>query len=488
MPRSTSLGRFAGSIPQTVLVAIVGAVLILLVTVLASRVAILMHRQSEMQLIERIGEVYLDGVSAAVAPLLDTGHRADLAAALERVAAYHDGVREVRVVVRSTGGDVLGDLARDAVAAQAKLPPVDTEVSLTTTSEENRLWVQRPLFVDDRALAVLSAQLDLKPIREERLTVALKSLAVNVLMAIGLATVGFLLMRRLLAPLNLLERALLDASEGEPRPIPLVEREAPNRRIRKLVRAYNRMARALAERRQVQIARAERLRAADLGRLAATIAHEVRNPLTGMLNAVDTARRFPDNRAAVTESLDLLDRGLKAIARVVDTTLSIWRPPARDSGVRQVDLDDLERLVRPVAERHGVRLDWSATLDRSLSLDASIIRQIVLNLVLNAVNATGSGGAISFSAAEDGAELRLVVVDDGPGLDPAVAARLERLDLDWIDTSEGGIGLGVVIRAVTSLGGAIETATPPRGGTSVTIGLPSRAPTAETPPGKEPSS
>lgn len=457
MSGNALLNRLLTSIPQTMLVAAVATLSILFVTVLASRVAVLMHQRPETRLVERIGEVYLDGLSAAVEPYAETGHERELKAALERVATYHDGVREVRVVVRAPSGALLGDLARDDLAAKTELPPLDTEIPLIASSDRNRFWVQRPLWRGDRVRAVLSAQLDLKPIRDERLAADIKSLTVNAFMAAALAAFGFWLMRRLLAPLRLLETALARAAAGDPRPIGAVAGVAANPRLHALIRAYDAMTSALLERAQLRIAQAERLRAADLGRLAATVAHEVRNPLAGMLNAIDTARRFPDNREAVASSLDLVERGLAAISRVVDTTLSVHRPPAGGKPVDAVDFEDLARLLGPAAARRGVRLDWSAAIDERLGIDATVVRQVVLNLALNAVAAARPNGRVAVAAVSTPAGLELTVEDDGEGLDPTVVERLETLDLDWIDTSEGGIGLGVVMRAVASLGGRIET-------------------------------
>ena len=70
------------------------------------------------------------------------------------------------------------------------------------------------------------------------------------------------------------------------------------------------------------------------------------------------------------------------------------------------------------------------------------------------------------------AGFRLTVRDEGPGLGPDATQRLQELDLDWIDTTAGGIGLGVVIRAVAGLGGRIEAHRPPTGGTAITVRLP----------------
>lgn len=465
----------ARHLSPTVLAAMIGALLILTVTAVTSRMSVHFHQQRETRLIQRLGEVYLDGLSAVVAPHVAPPAGRDggggLDAALRRVATYHDGVREVRVVVRTPDGGVLGSLARDEQAEASALPPVDAEIPLATPDDSPRVWVQRPLRDGSQVLAVLSAQLDLQPVRDARLRASLQSLSANAFLAIVLAGFGWIAVGRLLFPLRLLADALGEAAAGRPHP---VVRDGRNRNmhVRTLLDEYDRMVEALAERRKLQTALAERLRAADLGRLAATIAHEVRNPLAGMINAVDTARRFRADPQAVTDSLDLLDRGLRAIERVVDTTLSMHRPPKDSPFTRQVDFDDLARLLDTAARRQFVALRWTATLSAPWPIDASTVRQIALNLTLNAINAAGAGGIVEFSVTETPETIRMVVCDGGPGLAPDLAEHLRRLDLEWIDTSEGGIGLGVVIRAVVSLGGRIDVRGGAAGGTEIAVHLP----------------
>jgi signal transduction histidine kinase len=456
-------------LPQTILVAAIGALLILAVSAVTSRISVHFHQQRETRLVERLGEVYLDGLSAVVAPLLTSGRHEDLRSALERVASYSDGVREVRVVVRLPDGRVVGELVRDPEAAAGEPPPLAEGVPLEVVGKGAWVWVQRPLVVAGRSVAVLSAQLDLRQIRDARTRATLQSLAANALLAVTLAAFGFFAMGRLLAPLKALEDALAAAVAGDPRPIPIDDR-ARGGRLGRLLEAFNLMVTAQAERSQMRVVLAERLRTADLGRLAATIAHEVRNPLAGMLNAVDTARRFRADPKVVTDSLDLLERGLRAVARVVETTLSTHRPPAGGVGTRQVDFDDLQSLVAAAADRQKVNLVWRAELTRGWPVDSSVVRQIVINLAVNALNAAGSGGSVAVRAWETSEGLETEVVDDGPGIAEAVADRLRRLDLDWIDTTEGGIGLGVVIRAVAALGGRIEVGSGPDGrGTRVVV-------------------
>lgn len=457
---------------KTIVAASFGAAMIFAVTVLASQVAVLMHDGATTRLIERIGDVYLDGLSAAVAPHVESGRTGELQKVLERMASYHDGVREVRLVIRSPAGAVLADLSRDDAAARAELPPAREEVSLTSTEDRGRLWVQRPLLIGTRLFAVLSAQLDVNPIRDERFSANLTSLVLNAVLAVLLAGIGFLVMRRLLGPLGRLEAALIDAVDGDPRPIPVSDGHRTASRVDRLLAEYNRMATASAERTQLQLMLAERLRSADLGRLAATIAHEVRNPLTGMLNAVDTARRFATNPTAVAGSLDLLERGLQAIARVVETTLSIHRPSPRNAEMKAVDFDDLERLLAPLADRRQARLRWRADVGEAWAVDGTTVRQIVLNLAINALEAAGAGGIVAVSVERRGDRGILRIADDGLGLKTEFVDRINAIDVAWVDTTERGIGLGVVVRAVASLGGRITARTIDAGGTEIEVSLP----------------
>ncbi len=86
---------------------------------------------------------------------------------------------------------------------------------------------------------------------------------------------------------------------------------------------------------------AQRERESMLGRLAATVAHEVRNPLGGMSTALDTVRKFGDDLAARAKALDLIERGLWSIGNVVNSVLAFHRMPSDSRKLTRGDLDDL---------------------------------------------------------------------------------------------------------------------------------------------------
>ena len=238
--------------------------------------------------------------------------------------------------------------------------------------------------------------------------------------------------------------------------------------IGQLGRAFRRMLRSLKEKERLeqQVVASERL--AALGRLSAGIAHEINNPLGGMLNAVDTLKRHGRVDAMTARTLSLLERGLAHIRETVAALLVEAKlaphPLARD------DVEDVVTLAQAEANRKSARLAWHNALPERVDLPATQVRQILLNLLLNAVQAVREQGRVSceVSAQADGVLIR--VVNDG--------AHIAEDDLPYVfepfmSAREGGHGLGlwVTYQVVHQLGGTIRVTSRP-GETVFSVGLP----------------
>jgi two-component system sensor histidine kinase PilS (NtrC family) len=217
--------------------------------------------------------------------------------------------------------------------------------------------------------------------------------------------------------------------------------------------------------------RSERL--ADLGQLSAGLAHELRNPLASMMGSVELLRstglRDDDRRL-----LDIVLREGSRLGQLVSEFLAFARPgPLRREPVDLAVLagQTLEAFVHDPAAA-GV------TLERALSAapvrgDPDQLRQVLWNLLINAAQAlAGRGGTIRVGCGpgpDGGADLS--VVDDGPGIDPAVR---ERLFTPFFTTKPSGTGLGLatVHRIVDAHRGAISVASTPGHGARFTVHLP----------------
>jgi two-component system sensor histidine kinase KdpD len=221
-----------------------------------------------------------------------------------------------------------------------------------------------------------------------------------------------------------------------------------------------------------ELAQIDRLRAALLG----AVGHDLRTPLAGIKAAVSSLRApdiaFSDDDRA--ELLATVEESADRLAAVVDNLLALSR---MEAGVLSVDLQPtaVDAVAAQAALATDPRVQVSVPDDLPLALaDAGLLERVVANLLANARKASPPGGTVTIRGDATDAEIRLAVVDHGPGL--PVAAReaaftpFQRLD----DHTGGGLGLGLAIaRGFTEAqGGTLVPSDTPGGGLTMTITLP----------------
>jgi signal transduction histidine kinase len=438
-----------------------------------------MGRQLDQEA-ERLGRVYLDGLSAAVLPALRADDAAGLAAVLDRALGFQDGVPERRILIAAPDGRLLamaGDgtergwpspLARGVRGPAWEMHP-----------DDEAAWAQRPIFDAIGAeVAIVAAKLDLSEQARHRRRLEWALLGLAAALAAAGAALAALASRRALRPLLQVTAALDRAGAGDLAPIPAARLGAATTEAGRVAHAFNGMMERLVERERLQARLAERERAALLGRLVATVAHEVRNPLAGMLTAVETARCFGDDRAEREESLEVLERGLRQVEAVVSSALALHRDDGPPRPLSPADLDDLRTLVGPAARQGQVELDWRVDLPATFPTHASQLRQAALNLLLNAIAATPPGGRVALEARPDPeGDLLLAVADEGPGL-PAEAQRRLLGAADPVGeggAADPGLGLDIVRHLATRLGARLTVEAQEAGrGTRVLLRLRAR--------------
>ncbi len=207
---------------------------------------------------------------------------------------------------------------------------------------------------------------------------------------------------------------------------------------------------------QEQIARAERM--ADLGRMAASIAHEIRNPLGAIVNSIDVLRR--PGAAADPRLLNIVTEEAARLDAIIHDFLLFARPPARSPLPCDLPtlVDDTVVLFRRDGELPaGATVTISAQTNLPLvSIDPKQIRQVLWNLLRNAAEAMPGSGRIDvdiqFTDGDAGETLTLSVTDDGHGVsDPAAV-----FEPFYTTRANGtGLGLAVVSRIVRDHGGTV---------------------------------
>jgi two-component system sensor histidine kinase PilS (NtrC family) len=231
------------------------------------------------------------------------------------------------------------------------------------------------------------------------------------------------------------------------------------------------------------VRRSERL--ADLGRVAAGLAHELRNPLASMSGCVELLQGAPGLRPEEGRLLGIVLKEAARLDQLVARFLAYSRPVAPLIAV--VDLPQLLGEVAevfahdPVAARVRLVLELEPA---TLRCDPGQVRQMVWNLLVNAAQAiqgAPGGGSIRVACAPEPARgARLVVEDDGPGI---AEADQSKLFTPFFTTKVGGTGLGLatVHQIVEAHGGSIMAGSNSPRGARFTIHLPGAAPSAARP-------
>jgi signal transduction histidine kinase len=338
-----------------------------------------------------------------------------------------------------------------------------------------------PLLLDDDALGEIRIGISTLLVRRSlaetvrpALAAALGLLLVSVLVALFLA-------QAVLRPIHVIQSSLTRLGRGE-LGVTLDLEEAEMQDLRGVFDTVSAQLRALPAGGEVrqQITQLSK-RVTALGRLTAGVAHEVKNPLNAMTIHLELLRQKLENGAPtadVRSHADVIGQEIRRLDAVVQGFLKFARP--EDMRIERVEVAalaaDVVRTVRPEAEAAHVAVDAVAS-DSSLSVDAdpTMLRQALMNLAVNAVQAMPHGGALKIQC-ENGRDgrVQIRVRDTGQGIPADQLARI--FDL-YFTTKRGGsgIGLSMVFRTVQLHNGDIDVESTPGGGTTFTISLPRAA-------------
>jgi PAS domain S-box-containing protein len=231
----------------------------------------------------------------------------------------------------------------------------------------------------------------------------------------------------------------------------------------------------------------------------AMVSHELRTPLTAILGWVSILRKGSISREKLEHALQVIDRNVESQRKLIEDILEISRivTGKLKLEMKPVNLPDLVaesfEAVRTSAEAKQITLAKQiiGTIPDSFKADPARLKQIVLNLVSNAVKFCSAGANVEVKAWSEGDRILIQVADTGPGIEPEVLPHL--FDRFWQADStstrqQGGLGLGLaIVRHLIELhGGTVRAESAGRGlGATFTVELPLNAAAVSEPPAKE---
>jgi signal transduction histidine kinase len=326
-----------------------------------------------------------------------------------------------------------------------------------------------PLFSDQKYLGVVRVRLSVAQLYEKAINSAFVVLALVVVFVIIGSALGTIVSRRLVEPLAAVTEGLEAVGRGEMTdfaPVPIKERDE----IGRLTATFNQIVAELAEKKMLEeeIAMSEKLIA--LGRITAGVAHEVNNPLAGLLNCIDTLRQHPDDKELIDRYLPVIDQGLHRIKDIVHNLLVGLRIEEGDETEGIDHINKLHDLIGAEIGDRDIQVIWENDADRDLQIPGKL-EQIVFNLLKNAIEVLPDGGTVAFKMYIDGAYLNIEVRDDGPGIPSDIRSQL--FDPFFTTKPNGtGLGLWVVYRLTQNLEGIIEVETEKGQGTTFHVAVP----------------
>jgi signal transduction histidine kinase len=227
--------------------------------------------------------------------------------------------------------------------------------------------------------------------------------------------------------------------------------------------------------------RADRLK----NEFLSTLSHELRTPLNAILGWTHVLQRAPGKVESVVKGAQVIERNVKVQVRIIEDLLDVSKIV---SGNLRLELQPVELVpvieaalesVQPAADIRGVRIERALDMDAAPVMgDATRLQQVVWNLLTNAIKFTPQGGRIGVELARIPGALRIVVADNGEGIEadflPHVFERLRQADGSTTRRHSGlGLGLSIVKHLVELHGGEVHAESPGRGhGSRFTVLLP----------------
>ena len=451
----------------------------LLVTAVAAQIFARTARADTLTTVDRAAQL----LGAQSLPLLAADDTWRVFALLRNTAAFVPGAAtgQARAAVLDSEGRVFASSAPQLLqTARALLgQTVSGQPLPAATAVTKRVRIDRP----DGAIALL------EPIRSEDgqllgftyievdapvFAADWAALTQPALIGVGLAAflllpAGWWIGRRMTAPVLTVANVIEQIGRVDPSVLRGQLPRTTDRELGRISAAVDQLISELQVRQRAERRALSAERMAAVGRITAAVAHEINNPLAGLLTATQTLSVHGASEETRRRTLDLLRRGLNQIR----TTVAALLPQARveDRALQIEDFADVVALAQPDVAHSHVALTTFAEVESALRVPSTVLRQVMLNMLLNAVSAAGEPGSVHAELRADADQLRFSVAHTGQTL---TQQALEAIVAAESGDDPRGFGLWVCREIATQYGGGFDVDSGHGPGTRLMLWIPNR--------------
>lgn len=297
-----------------------------------------------------------------------------------------------------------------------------------------------------------------------------KPVFIAVLLAVMvLAPLGWLVGKRMTRPVALIAQVIERMGQVDPASLQSEVPYTHDPELGRIGNAVKQLIQELSERSKAEERALSAERLAAVGRMTAAVAHEINNPLGGLLTATQTLRLHGDSEATRQRSVDLIIRGLEQIR----TTVAALLPQARveDRPLEPGDFDDVITLARATSAPSDFTLTYRTSIDSALRVPSGPLRQVMLNMLLNAIKAAGTNGQVDAALKADGSRVEFSVTNTGLSM---TNEKFTEILAAESNRDPRGFGLWVCRELANHYGGKFQVASDQKSGTRLIFSVPNK--------------
>lgn len=339
--------------------------------------------------------------------------------------------------------------------------------SVIEAHPSNSFYLATAIQSDGVRLGTLIMVYSKKPFEQRFYVLTRASILITLLVLAVLLPLGVYWGKRMAAPLLQLSDTMGKIAQQLPEPNQINLEESKDE-IGQLARSFKTMLGELKEKEQLQQQVITSDRLAALGRLAAGIAQEINNPLCGMLNAISTFKRHGEQNPITSRTLSILERGILQVKETVAALMVEANAQTRPFDLN--DVADIRTLVQANADSKQINFTREIDLVEALPISSTLVRQVIINLLLNAFHAAQPQGNVHLHIYRNSEQLIIEVSNDGSQITQDKVAYLFEPFTPYSEKG-GGLELWVTYQIVQQMSGLITVQSEPDK-TQFTVQLP----------------